>query len=111
MTAVAPKVAVGDELAFDEGTTCVIWRIFEVNKITPTGRIKCGGGYELNADLTVRGAGIWHGPFEAFPVTDKIRNEIKDRDFRGGALHKLDYVRAKNLTTDQLRRLVAIIEE
>lgn len=97
-------IKVGDELAF-RGGYGRDWSIHKVTAITPSGRIKCGG-YTLDPDLRIRGPKKW-GPYEAKLVTAEIREESERADM-------LEAVRSKSmaaLTTDQLRRIVAIIDE
>ena len=62
---------VGDELAFRVGFSKT-WQIHKIAKITPSGRIQCGG-WMLNPDLRVRGHSGYGGPFQAYPVTAEIR--------------------------------------
>lgn len=100
-------VKVGDELAF-RGTYGRTWSIHKVTEITPTGRIKCGNVYTLNPNLTIRGANKW-GPHEGQIVTP----EIRERVVRADMLESIERqrIRMSTLTTDQLRRIVAILDE
>jgi hypothetical protein len=100
-------VKVGDELAF-RGTYGRTWNIHRVTEITPTGRIKCGSVYTLNPNLTIRGARKW-GPYEGQLVTPEIRERVVREDM----LEAIDRQKLliPTLTTDQLLRIVAILEE
>lgn len=101
------EIKVGDELAFRGGYRSD-WHICKVTAITPSGRIKCGDAYTLDPDLRIRGPQKW-GPYEAKLVTEEIR-EASDR------ADMLDTIQRRSqsmttLTTDQLRRIVAILDE
>lgn len=67
--------AVGDELAFQYGHGG--WKIAKIERITPSGRIICGG-YTLNPSLTIRGlSNTYCPPFRGQPVTDEIREAVR----------------------------------
>lgn len=68
--------AVGDQLAFKCGYGRGHWEIAKIEKITPSGRIKCGR-FTLNPDLSIRGDRGYSGPYRGEPVTDKIKGEYK----------------------------------
>ena len=95
------KLKVGDELAF-RFTYADTFGIYRISSITPTGRINCGP-YQLNPDLTVRG---WFNgcPTNAEAVTDAIREAV----FRYNATGELRNFNWSKLTTDQLRKAIAI---
>ena len=99
-------VKVGDELAF-RGCYGREWSIFKVTGITPTGRIKCGH-YTLDPNLRIRGPQKW-GPYEAKSVTPEIREASDRADMLEVLQRKARSMAA--LTTDQLRRIVAILDE
>ena len=66
------NLKVGDELAFVNSNTI---SIIPIERITATGRIKCGT-YELNPDLSIRGRRQRWGPYRGEIVTDKHREEM-----------------------------------
>jgi hypothetical protein len=99
-------IKVGDELAFQCGYGSGYWRIHKVEKITPTGLIKCGG-YTLDHDLRVRGQGRYSGPYRGKLVTQEIRDAVKRQHY----FQKVSLMKPENLTTSQLERIVAIIAE
>lgn len=73
-------IKVGDELAFDYGYGKGRWMICKVDKVTPSGRIKCGY-YTLNPDMTVTGrADSWSFPYRAQRVTDDIRLAVRRQE-------------------------------
>jgi hypothetical protein len=97
---------VGDELAFSGLSSG--WKIYKIDKITPSGRIKCGP-YELNPDLTVRGRHTWStGPRRAYPATEEFRTEL----LRSKLLHRLEHKTDwESLTTEQLKAILAIVKQ
>lgn len=101
-----PKLKVGDELAFLEWSH---YAIYTIDKITPSGRIKCGR-YELDPDLRVRGRGRGMGaPYRAELVTDNIRNAV----FRRRLLERITAwtpTRWGELPTETLEKVVALVE-
>lgn len=98
------EIKVGDELAFCGGYE-QRWEIHRVEKITPTGRIRCGR-YELNPDLTVRG---WSSftPRSCEPVTDKIRERYKRQEL-AYMLNDIDWT---EVSMQKLERIAAILAE
>jgi hypothetical protein len=99
-------VKVGDELAFRLGFSGN-YVIRRVEKITPSGRIKCGS-YELNADLSVRGKvarGCW-GPYRAEPVTAEIRENVE----RNKLLARVTNANWFSLDTVSLGLVVSILD-
>lgn len=72
-----PKIKVGDFLAFNRGSDDLpSYKVREVTKITPSGRIQCGE-YILNPDLTIRGRSSWStGPDRAEVITPVIADWI-----------------------------------
>ena len=99
------EIKVGDELAFRGGYRSD-WHICKVTAITPSGRIKCGDAYTLDPNLRIRGPQKW-GPYEAKLVTPEIR-ELSER---ADMLEAIQRRSKPSLTTDQLRRIVAILDE
>lgn len=98
-------VKVGDELAFRLGFSGEC-RIYKVEKVTPSGRIKCGP-YELNADLSVRGQkgrGYW-GPYHAEPVTAEMRESVERSDL----LARVQHANWSSLDTVSLGLVVSIL--
>lgn len=55
------------------------WYIYPIDKITPSGRIVCGG-YTLNPDLRVRGPDKW-GPWRAYEVTEGREKAARRREY------------------------------
>lgn len=100
-------VKVGDELAFARRYGG--WDFRAVESITPTGRIKCGI-YTLNPDLTIRGASAY-GPYSAQIATDEMRAEMRERHEQAGLIEQILEVQWREKSTDQLRRIVAILDE
>ena len=101
-------VKVGDELAFvkryGKG-----WDFYTVTGVTPSGRIKCGP-YTLNADLTVRGGGR-NDPYAAKVITEEMREQNRDIEEHRRLRHIVEDVPWREVSTDQLRRIVAILDE
>lgn len=102
------KWKVGDELAFARYGWGDKWMIYTIEKITPSGRIKCGP-YELNSNLGIRGVGGrgYMGPYAAEPVTDKIRLMVKRQE----ELSVVVATKFETLSDDQITRIAAIIKE
>ena len=92
-------VKVGDELAVD-------YQIRRVVKLSATGRITLDSGTVLNPDLSIRGANSW-GPYRAHLLTDQMREKCELREFR----FRIERLNSEKLTTDQRRRIVAILDE
>jgi len=101
-------IKVGDELAFKYGHgKNAYYKIYEVEKITPSGRIKCGH-YTLDQDLRIRGNDRFYSvPHRAELVTQEIRDAVKRQHY----FQKVSLIRPENLTTSQLERIAAIIAE
>jgi hypothetical protein len=97
--------AVGDELAFRCERLPHYWVIAKIDKITPTGRIKCGQ-WELNPNLSIRGYSGWYGLSKGEPVTEDIRNEIK----RMKNLSFIRDVKWKELSDQQLSEVVRMVQ-
>jgi hypothetical protein len=97
------EIKVGDELALSYGSG---WRITKVAKVSPTGRITLAGGTVLNPDLSVRGEGSWSRTV-ASVVTPKILETIERHSLRA----RVERRAWTTETTDQLRRIVAILDE
>jgi hypothetical protein len=99
-------VKVGDELAFRVGFSGN-YVIHRVEKVTPSGRSKCGP-YELNADLSVRGKvgrGYW-GPYRAEPVTAEVRENVE----RNKLLARVTNANWFSLDTVSLGLVVSILD-
>lgn len=97
------NIKVGDQLAFDLGFAG--WRIYTVEKITPTGRIKCGP-YQLTPDLQVMGKksrGYW-GPYRGLPITDKIRESVRKNEI----VNELGGIEWERFPLDALEKIYAI---
>lgn len=98
-------VRIGDELAFRLNFSGE-YRIYKVERVTPSGRIKCGP-YELNADLTIRGErgrGYW-GPYRGEPVTEEIREGVQ----RSNLLARVRNANWSKLDTASLGLVVSIL--
>ena len=94
---------VGDLLALDYGIRERRYKLIQVGRITPSGRIICGT-YELNPDLTIRGRPKWStGPVRAEIVTDEIK-ELVRRD-------KLVSLIASQTSEASLRKLSTVTLE
>lgn len=97
---------VGDELAFPVPYESDYFYLRKIEKISPSGRITIDGR-TLNPDLSIRGADTWGKVIRAY---------VPDQRIRDGALRykakctfkKLD---VSKLTTDQLTRICAILDE
>ena len=100
------KYKVGDELAFKCGGGYAWWEIHKIEKITPSGRMKCGH-WELNPDLTIRGAHGYSGPYRAEPVTSEIIKKVK----RARDLRTCQDAKWSNLNDEQLSSVVKILEQ
>lgn len=98
------EIKVGDELAFQWGLN-KRWGIFQVQRITPTGLIKCGH-WTVNPDLSIRGRG-YTSPFRAHLPTPHVREQVR----RQWLTQRLQLAKPENLTTDQLERIAAILAE
>ena len=85
--------------------------IHQVSSVTPSGRVRVAVGsfsvQEFNADGWERGAGRTFGRRRIVPVDDDIRERLA----RATALRIVGIAQWNDLSTDQLRRIVAIIEE
>lgn len=101
---------VGDKLAFRIGFRNQ-WHIETIKKITPSGRIKCGHR-ELNPDLTVRGrSNSWSGPYCAEILTPELEAEIEAEAKALRIRNRVRSISIRDLTDDQLERIVAILDE
>jgi len=98
------NLKVGDELAFycNYGTR---WRIVPIEKITPSGRIHCGG-YVLNPDLRVRGASGHSGPHYGQIPDDQIRDKAARQD----ALEIIRGVQWQKLSAVTLATILKVVE-
>lgn len=99
-----PNLKVGDKLAFYSGRSDG-YTLHSINKITPTGRIKCAG-FELNPDLTIRGADAW-STLSVYVPTEEIMRKIK-RDRIVGRLKKISW---SAMPDDVLERVNNILLE
>lgn len=100
------ELKVGDKLAFR------VWNryaIYPIDKIMPSGRIKCGP-YELEPDLRVRGRrGGMGTPFRAEHVTDEIRQECL-RDALLSKIAAWTITDWRKTPTETLKKIVALME-
>jgi hypothetical protein len=103
-------IQVGDEIAFLSDSFSRSWRIYKVDKITPSGRIKVGH-YELNPDLTIRGRSGWSGPFSGVFVTPELRKKIIGEHKKNAIVTKVSAVRWLNISLAKLERIDAILQE
>ena len=99
------EIKVGDELAM--GDRLCPYVIRKVINISPAGRLTLDDGTILNPNLSIRGYVPRFTPSRFQPVTPAIRESIErvrimDRLLRAGWSQK---------TTDQLRRIFAILDE
>lgn len=98
--------AVGEELAVPVGFGGA-WRVIKIEKITPSGRMKCGH-WELNPDLTIRGRTDRWGPSRAYPITDEIRAQICRQKYLAKIESKVDW---NKLSDEQLKRICEVLEQ
>ena len=111
MIETATKYKVGDELAFNCGSHTRYWRIEKITKITPSGRMTVGE-FSVNPDLTVRGrSGSRSSPYAAEPVTNEIREEIKDTEERSRNYSVVTRHNWRNTSSEALRRVADILRE
>ena len=103
-------IQVGDEIGFHYDTMGPRWEVFKVDKITKSGRIKAGH-FELNPDLTIRGAHGWRGPYEGVLMTDELRKEIIDERKRSVIVEKVSAVKWRLVSLEKLQRIDAILKE
>jgi hypothetical protein len=116
------KIKVGDELAFhvydlfcDEDWRNTTWVIHRVERITPSGRIKCGP-FTLKPDLSFYGANVVgrYAPVgDALPLTDETRTKMRKTEICNRLVeliynypHMLEY-----LPSDDLERMIFSIED
>ena len=96
--------AVGDQLAFQRAYASG-WEIETIERIMPSGRIKCGR-FTLNPDLSIRGDRGYSGPYRGQPVTDKIKKEYA----RQGHLYFISRTKFEDLSDSVLDAVVAAIQ-
>lgn len=99
------SVSVGDELAFMVGFG-KSYEIHKVDRITPSGRIKCGR-WDLNPDLTIRNRTSYYGPSVGVPVTDEIRHRVR-REF---LIIKLSRAQWGELSNEELEVAYKVLED
>lgn len=100
------EIKVGDQLAI--GLFHGSWSKVAVVHISKTGRITMANGDVLNPNLLVRG-GSRRNSYRR--LTPEIEAAIERQDLES-CINKLNRTGFRDeLTTDQLRRIVAIIEE
>ncbi len=107
---ILPPIKVGDEIAFKTDGFGSCWRVYEVEKITPSGRMKVGH-YELNKDLTVRGRSGWGGPYRGHLMTDELREKIANERERHAIMRKVEDVRWRDVSLETLRKIDAVLNE
>lgn len=103
-------IKVGDEIAFRVGGLNRVWAVYEVNRVTPSGRIRAGK-YELNPDLTVRGKSGWGGPYTGHLVTSELRREISNDREKLAIIEKLTVVLWREISLQKLQKIEAILQE
>ena len=103
-------IQVGDEIAFHYDGIRPRWEVFKVDKSTKSGRIKAGH-FELNPDLTIRGAHQWRGPYEGVLMTDELRKEIIDERKRSVIVEKVSAVKWRLVSLAKLERIDVILQE
>jgi hypothetical protein len=103
-------IQVGDEIAFQYDGIRTRWEVFKVDKITKSGRIRAGH-FELNPDLTIRGAHGWRGPDEGVLMTDELRKEIVDERRKNAIVEKVSAVKWRLLSLAKLQKIDAILKE
>jgi len=103
-------IQVGDEIAFRSDSFGKLWRVYKVDKITPSGRIKAGH-YEMNPDLSIRGRSGWSGPFKGVLVTDELRKVIVAERKKNAIIAKVSEVRWLNISLAKLEKIDAILRE
>lgn len=98
----------GDQVAIETGFNFRNYKITTITRITPTRRIKTESGDEFNKDGYERTSkNMWGHRKRLEPITPEIIDFIK----RKKAINKIDNFDIKKLSTDQLERMVAIINE
>jgi len=103
-------IQVGDEIAFRSDSFSRSWRVYKVDRITPSGRIKVGH-YELNPDLTIRGRSGWSGPLSGVLVTPELRKKIIDERKKNAIIASVSEVQWLNISLAKLERIDAILQE
>ena len=103
---------VGDELAVHYGGRKGNYSIYEITKITKTGRITLGkDAYVLEPDLRIRGLSTWNYIHpSAYPVTDKIRQEIARNGKEVKVIRIFKDLHPSILTDEELDQIIAINE-
>ncbi len=94
---------VGDLLAFNVGMGSGEFRVYPIDKITPSGRIKCGN-YELNQNLTIRGEHRW-GPYRGEIVTEAIMVKYRRQE----NIKTIIAINFKRMSNESLDNIVDII--
>jgi hypothetical protein len=77
--------------------------IFEVVKVTPTGRAVLDTGIQINPNLTIRGAGEY-GPFSANIVTPEIESEVRRHEL----ISRLRCVKWGLISLDRLETIASL---
>lgn len=104
MTTVA--VLPGEQLAF-EIPFSKDYEIIRVDRVTPTGLIKCGR-FTLNKDLRIRGVGGrgYSGPYYGERITPAIRERV----MRAKAIRRIRGTKLEALSTACLGSIVACLD-
>ena len=100
------EILIGEQLAFQIAYT-KDYEIHRVEKITPTGLIKCGR-YVLNPDLRIRGAGGrgYSGPYYGERITPQIRECVMRRK----AVNRIRAAKLDALSTACLLSMAACLD-
>jgi hypothetical protein len=102
-----PKFKVGDRLAFRYYTGLITWQIWEIERITPTGRYVCGP-YTINPDLSIRGGKeILRRCYRAQAVTPEILALYE----RQQCLSTIQHTDFKRLGNEFLKQICNIIKD
>lgn len=102
-----PTFKVGDKLAFKYYTGSITWQVWEIERITPTGRYVCGP-YTINPDLSIRGGKeILRRCYRAQAATPEIIALYE----RQQCLEKIQQTDFKRLGNESLKQICSIIQE
>lgn len=102
-------VGVGQQLVVRRTAYPPGWQLITVEKVTPTGRLVCSGGYTLDPDWRVRGASKW-GPFWAQWPTDSILAEAAKKELLD-KIHDVRPAEWEALNHNALQEIVNILEQ
>lgn len=102
------RLKVGDEVIKSASGIYGREAVLVIEKITPTGIIKTNKGLVFDHVGRIRGASTFERLLE--PTAEAIQR-VKDAEEKKEILYKVNDQIIKNLNVDQLRRILAIIEE